>query len=65
VLVARYDKIHLFGFEMGGESYSEARTIEPGNEGRDRRFTPFGRSGCRSVTTCAFPSSTARWAMST
>ena len=30
--VARYDKIHLFGFEMGGESYREARTIEPGSE---------------------------------
>lgn len=31
-LVARYDKIHLFGFEMGAESYREARTIEPGRE---------------------------------
>jgi deaminated glutathione amidase len=31
-LVARYDKIHLFGFEMGAESYSEQRTIEPGRE---------------------------------
>ena len=29
--VARYDKIHLFGFEMGQERYSEERTIEPGN----------------------------------
>jgi nitrilase len=28
--VARYDKIHLFGFEMGQERYSEERTIEPG-----------------------------------
>ena len=31
-LVARYDKIHLFGFEMGKEQYSEQRTIEPGGE---------------------------------
>lgn len=31
-LVARYDKIHLFGFEMGAESYREERTIEPGTE---------------------------------
>ncbi|HUP29374.1 MAG TPA: carbon-nitrogen hydrolase family protein [Usitatibacter sp.] len=29
--VARYDKIHLFGFEMGAERYAEERTIEPGN----------------------------------
>jgi predicted amidohydrolase len=28
--VARYDKVHLFGFEMGQERYSEERTIEPG-----------------------------------
>ena len=31
-LVARYDKIHLFGFEMGAESYREERTIEPGRD---------------------------------
>lgn len=30
--VARYDKIHLFGFEMGKESYREALTIEPGDK---------------------------------
>ena len=29
--VARYDKIHLFGFEMGQERYTEERTIEPGS----------------------------------
>ena len=29
--VARYDKIHLFGFEMGAERYTEERTIEPGS----------------------------------
>lgn len=28
---ARYDKIHLFGFHQGKESYDEAKTIEPGN----------------------------------
>jgi deaminated glutathione amidase len=27
---ARYDKIHLFAFQKGEESYDEARTIEPG-----------------------------------
>ena len=29
-VVARYDKIHLFGFNNGVESYEEARTIEAG-----------------------------------
>lgn len=29
--VARYDKIHLFGFTKGEESYNEAATIEAGN----------------------------------
>jgi nitrilase len=30
--IARYDKIHLFGFSQGEEQYHEARTIEPGGE---------------------------------
>ncbi|MBS1209099.1 MAG: acyltransferase [Proteobacteria bacterium] len=30
--VARYDKIHLFGFTRGAESYDESRTIEAGRE---------------------------------
>ncbi len=29
---ARYDKIHLFAFRQGEESYDEARTIAPGSE---------------------------------
>lgn len=28
--VGRYDKIHLFGFTKGGESYNESQTIVPG-----------------------------------
>lgn len=28
--VARYDKIHLFGFSQGAERYDESATIEPG-----------------------------------
>ncbi|MDP1716848.1 MAG: nitrilase-related carbon-nitrogen hydrolase, partial [Burkholderiales bacterium] len=31
-LAARYDKIHLFGFKMGEERYSEELTIEPGSD---------------------------------
>jgi nitrilase len=30
--VARYDKIHLFGFQRGQERYDEAASIEPGGE---------------------------------
>ncbi|NTV96788.1 MAG: carbon-nitrogen hydrolase family protein [Thiobacillus sp.] len=30
--VARYDKIHLFGFQKGDEYYDESATIEAGNE---------------------------------
>jgi nitrilase len=30
--IARYDKIHLFAFERGDESYDERRTIEPGRD---------------------------------
>jgi predicted amidohydrolase len=30
--VARYDKIHLFRFSQGGESYDESRTLERGHE---------------------------------
>lgn len=29
--VARYDKIHLFAFDNGRESYDEGRVLEPGN----------------------------------
>jgi predicted amidohydrolase len=32
ILVARYDKIHLFGFDNGRERYVEANTIEPGDK---------------------------------
>jgi nitrilase len=32
--VARYDKIHLFAFATGNESYDEAKTITPGREPR-------------------------------
>jgi predicted amidohydrolase len=53
-LVARYDKIHLFGFEMGRESYSEPRTIEPG---RDIVVvdSPFGRLGLSICYDLRFP----------
>ena len=53
-LVARYDKIHLFGFEMGKEHYFEERTIEPG---RDVKVidSPFGRIGLSICYDLRFP----------
>jgi nitrilase len=53
-LVARYDKIHLFGFEMGKEHYSEQRTIEPGREVKVID-TPFGRLGLSICYDLRFP----------
>jgi predicted amidohydrolase len=32
VQIARYDKIHLFGFSNGDESYQESNTIQAGND---------------------------------
>ena len=53
-LAARYDKIHLFGFDMGEEHFSEERTIEPG---RDVKVidTPFGRIGLSICYDLRFP----------
>lgn len=53
-LAARYDKIHLFGFEMGRESYSEPRTIEPGSE-IVVVDTPVGRVGLSICYDLRFP----------
>ena len=40
--VARYDKIHLFRFTKGDESYDEARTIAPGSAVTTFVFAPQG-----------------------
>ena len=52
--IARYDKIHLFGFEMGNENYSEPRTIEPGKE-VVVFDSPFGRIGLSICYDLRFP----------
>lgn len=46
--VARYDKIHLFGFQKGAEHYDESTTIEPGRAvvTFDAPFGPVGLSVC-------------------
>ena len=52
--VARYDKIHLFGFQKGAECYNESATIEAGN--RPVAFTtPFGRIGLSICYDLRFP----------
>jgi deaminated glutathione amidase len=53
-LVARYDKIHLFGFEMGRESYAEQRTIEAGKD-VIVVDSPFGRLGLSICYDLRFP----------
>ena len=40
--VARYDKIHLFAFATGDESYDEAKTITPGRAVRSFEMAPAG-----------------------
>jgi len=53
-LAARYDKIHLFGFAMGAESYAEVRTIEPGRNVVSVD-SPFGRLGLSVCYDLRFP----------
>jgi len=53
-LAARYDKIHLFGLDLGNERYREEETIEAG----DRVVvveTPFGRIGLSVCYDLRFP----------
>jgi len=53
-LAARYDKIHLFGFTQGKESYAEERTIEPGGK-VVTVDTPFARLGISICYDLRFP----------
>ena len=52
--VARYDKIHLFGFQKGSERYDESATIEAGRE-PVAFSTPFGRVGLSICYDLRFP----------
>lgn len=52
--VARYDKMHLFGFDNGTERFDESRTIEAGD--RVVAFdAPFGRVGLSVCYDLRFP----------
>ncbi|KAF0814397.1 2-oxoglutaramate amidase [Andreprevotia sp. IGB-42] len=52
--VARYDKIHLFGFDNGTERYAEADTIECGDTPVTFE-TPFGHIGVAVCYDLRFP----------
>jgi nitrilase len=52
--VARYDKIHLFGFDNGREKYSEERTIAHGRAVQVLD-SPFGRIGLSICYDLRFP----------
>ena len=53
-LASRYDKIHLFGFTRGEESYDESRTIVPGTKVAVLE-TPFARVGLSICYDLRFP----------
>lgn len=52
--VARYDKIHLFGLDLGSEHYHEETTIEPGNK-VVVLDTPLGKIGLSICYDLRFP----------
>jgi nitrilase len=54
ICVKRYDKIHLFGFKKGDESYDEAAFIEAGKE-LAAVDTPFGRIALSICYDLRFP----------
>jgi predicted amidohydrolase len=52
--VARYDKIHLFGLDLGNERYQEAKLMEPGDKVVVVN-SPFGRIGLSICYDLRFP----------
>jgi nitrilase len=52
--VARYDKIHLFGFDNGRERYEESRSIRAGSQ-PVALASPFGRIGLSICYDLRFP----------
>lgn len=54
VQVARYDKIHLFGLDLGAEHYHEENTIESGND-VIVVDTPYGKIGLSICYDLRFP----------
>lgn len=53
--LARYDKMHLFGFQQGAEHYDEAQTIEAGDAPVSFEWPPVGRIGLAICYDLRFP----------
>ncbi|RTZ40924.1 carbon-nitrogen hydrolase family protein [Candidimonas sp. SYP-B2681] len=53
--VGRYDKIHLFGFKKGQESYDESVSIRAGENGPQTFMAPCGRVGLSICYDLRFP----------
>lgn len=53
--VARYDKIHLFGFRKGDEAYDESVSIRPGENTPQTFDTPAGKVGLSICYDLRFP----------
>lgn len=53
--VARYDKIHLFGFRRGAEAYDESVTIRPGSVQPQTFDSPCGKVGLSICYDLRFP----------
>lgn len=58
---ARYDKIHLFGFDNGREVFSEAETILPGKGGPQSFLAPCGTVGLSICYDLRFPELYRAW----
>ncbi len=52
---ARYDKVHLFSFRRGSESYDESLAIRPGENAPQVFDLPFGRAGLGICYDLRFP----------
>ncbi|MYN14759.1 carbon-nitrogen hydrolase family protein [Pusillimonas sp. TS35] len=53
--VARYDKIHLFGFRKGNEAYDESISIRPGDNAPTIFDSPCGKVGLSICYDLRFP----------
>lgn len=54
-LIARYDKIHLFGYVRGEESYDESLAIKPGDNSPQTFTGPWGKTGLSVCYDLRFP----------
>lgn len=55
VCIARYDKVHLFGYKKGDESYDESVSIRPGENPPQTFAAPCGQVGLSICYDLRFP----------